>query len=85
MHTKHTPGQWHIENYPPGQTFIYAEDGSIVCEVNHDHRQPEEVEANARLLAAAPAMLDYIRKKAEEGGLHARALLSEIDPSIVWA
>lgn len=58
---KHTPGPWKVESRTTqGQfvteTHIVAEDGSHIAEVS-----PCEIEPNARLIAAAPELLEALR------------------------
>lgn len=83
MQPKHTPGQWAVETYDK-ERFIYADGAAIVCQIETHFRTPEEIEANERLMCAAPRMLEYLIKRAEYGDREARAILSEIIPSIVW-
>ena len=67
--TKHTPGPWALDD-----ESIYAPDGEgwkQVAEIPNWRTNPGEVltpedNANARLIAAAPDMLDALRK-AEKG------------------
>jgi hypothetical protein len=65
--TKHTPGQWHIGS-GNGEGSIFADNGRTrleiggttlypICQVNREW-EDEEDEANARLIAAAPELLD---------------------------
>lgn len=56
--TKHTAGNWTFKKYST-DFGVYSEEGkgydiALVREVNHE----EEAEANARLISAAPALLD---------------------------
>jgi len=56
MKTHHTEGPWHIgKRYPAGA--IYDEKGAEVCAFS-DLLHPAEVAANARLIAAAPELLE---------------------------
>lgn len=43
------------------------------------HSISDEQEANARLIAAAPTMREYIQRKAENGDEEAREILVAID------
>jgi hypothetical protein len=60
---KHTPGPWEVE-HPYGEpgTFIGSADTSLICRlysVDHPSRGgTEECEYNARLIAAAPELLE---------------------------
>jgi len=53
--TSHTAGPWKVnfESFCPEWAIITTAGGSIVANVNADHRQ----EANARLISAAPDLL----------------------------
>lgn len=62
MNTKHTPGPWKLEDGPLGR-YIYA-DGrvwAIACM----YKVADQREANARLVCAAPDMLDVLRRAFE--------------------
>ena len=55
----HTPGPWNVRSE---EAISIDAGGSRVCMLTHltrlfDRRDPEEVAANARLIAAAPDML----------------------------
>jgi hypothetical protein len=60
----HTPGPWTYEYNPytsqDGKEIpafeVYGEEGEKVCDTN-ENRPSEEQEANARLIAVAPALL----------------------------
>jgi hypothetical protein len=67
MHPKHTPGPWRQEGFRIYRDWQPGEKGNLpyiavqsICEVAHDRqglrRGHEENEANARLIAEAPAM-----------------------------
>jgi hypothetical protein len=66
--TKHTPGPWEIERIYTvideimGSLTILAADGFPVCKTNHSlisrNRTTPEILANARLIAAAPELLE---------------------------
>lgn len=68
--TKHTPGPWHIGS-GNGEGSIFADNGRTrleiggttlypICQVNRKW-EDEEDEANARLIAAAPELLQAIK------------------------
>ena len=67
---KHTPGPWHFFN--SGAGLIRSENGKTIAQLKSVLRQgfrkaadlDEEV-ANARLMAAAPVMLEALRYAAE--------------------
>lgn len=67
MTTKHTPGPWEI-NLDDSSNPIIGADKQVVARVAHlaAWRHPLEAEANARLIASAPAMLAAL-EKAEQG------------------
>ena len=50
-----------------------------LAEIDNTGLGPEVEAANARLIAAAPKMYDYIKGRAEDGEPIARQLLEEID------
>lgn len=55
---KHTRGPWRTG--PVDDTIIKGADGSIIANVDGDYNQPDTwpiMEANARLIAAAPDLL----------------------------
>lgn len=53
----HTKGPWHVGERDP--YFVYAADGHMVTDCGRIHvRFIEEMEANARLCAAAPELLE---------------------------
>ena len=61
MNTKHTPGPWHTD--VPDPAFVNYEvrtDQTIICTMGMDMPLEEEA-ANARLIAAAPELLEALR------------------------
>ena len=70
-HAKHTPGPWFIEHLDwaqKGHVFISAKDhgelAQVVWLMENDEimgRNSPEKEANARLIAAAPTMLEALQ------------------------
>jgi hypothetical protein len=56
--TKHTPGPWTVV-YGPDWVAVKARDGICVADASADDEEirESEIEANARLIAAAPDML----------------------------
>ena len=85
----HTPGPWKwssgyetIDGRPTwslvGETDGY---GILSCDGEENSPQGMNDEANARLIAAAPTMYDYIRKCAEAGDSEAMNLLESIHAS----
>lgn len=92
MGTKHTPGPWAVER-PYNEPGIYVTGANprtsnpLICRLM-DQAQAPEGEANARLIASAPAMLGVIRDLVEDFGAMtggsesldvARAILKHID------
>ena len=65
MSTKHTPGPWVARNNEEN-CLVYSEKfgGITLCQHNGAHR--EEHEANARLIAAAPELLEMLDKCAKQ-------------------
>lgn len=57
---KHTPGPWYIE----GTSVFTKQNAFYVAETGHPNRSyvkgPAECEANARLIAAAPELLEVL-------------------------
>lgn len=65
MSAKHTPGPWryYTEPQPNGCPIVGNGQGLMVAMLAHSTRQPEQREealANARLIAAAPELLEAI-------------------------
>jgi hypothetical protein len=60
---KHTPGTWHFEPDGMGDFTIASRNGplAIAAVVNGQVRRPEEHDANARLITAAPDMLGALK------------------------
>jgi len=70
METKHTQGTWHSHD---GQ--IYPEQtGQTICLIPYYDKDNEEQQANAKLIAAAPNMLESLSKLRRE----AEYLLNEL-------
>jgi hypothetical protein len=73
---KHTPGKWTTKIRQPGTMLtVENETGEYVCSLlgGDEHKQE-----NARLIAAAPAMLEALRAVAELANGQGRANLMEI-------
>ena len=61
MKTQHTPGPWYQGcEEEPKSGDIYAEDGSLIAEAFVNGGQ-ETLVANARLIAAAPDLLEALK------------------------
>jgi hypothetical protein len=66
----HTPGPWHInEELSKRATYlVFSGDGNgyLVANVGNYHTDDKECEANARLIAAAPDLLEALRFIADD-------------------
>ena len=67
MKTKHTKGEWGIRfkrriGYNASHTIIYADKEGIAENICEFDGQNKQIEANAKLIAAAPEMLDALQK-----------------------
>lgn len=61
MNQSHTPGPWD-KDYDYGHEFIIStSDGATVCEVASDGELESDAVANARLISAAPELLDALK------------------------
>lgn len=57
----HTKGPWRVG--PVDDTVVTGPDGSVVAEIDGDYNQPDTwpvMEANARLIAAAPDLFEAL-------------------------
>ena len=72
MTTKHTPGPWHIAN---GVQIRSNRDQIAKIWMMRDGEGRE----NARLIAAAPTMHEYIAKRADAGDNEAKQILESIN------
>lgn len=80
-----TPGPWDIEKHEgQGKCFINGAAGLSVAYVYGDSNK--ELEANARLIAAAPEMYEIIKNLARPGINHgeARQLVNRIEGRKVY-
>lgn len=60
MSTKHTPGPWVFESEFGSRAFVNTKDESTYIAIQYcDNR--EEMAANARLIAAAPELLEALQ------------------------
>ncbi len=57
----HTPGPWDVESYGLGGWDI-GKDGAILASRMKWTRRSAESEANGRLIADAPALLDEVKR-----------------------
>ena len=86
---KHTPGPWRVFEHSWCDTSIGAPGTSnAICrlDINHATEESQEADeaqmaANARLIAAAPAMYEYIASSALNGCTEANKLLEAIHAS----
>ena len=60
MTTKHTPGPWHVDTEDQ-DADIHSGFGMVAKTMGHGHAQDGEGTANARLIAAAPELLDALQ------------------------
>lgn len=61
MGLDHTPGPWTVETYAAGNFVIHYDEDNRICFMatpGEKGSDLEQIEANARLIAAAPALLD---------------------------
>ena len=65
----HTPGPWQAARAPHGVMDIFNANGQDILTL---YRDDEETQANARLIAAAPTMLDALHQ--------AEACMSIVEP-----
>lgn len=67
MTTKHTPGEWRVRHNSVGGPFISSDNGTIADVrtfggIHVGGPQHPETMANARLIAAAPDLLRYLKE-----------------------
>ncbi len=92
MSTQYTPGPWHMEAEMisdfPRSLRIYGSNGLFVADCGVGSGATTRGEADARLIAKAPEMREFIARLARPWGAEgdpldiedaARALLAEID------
>ena len=70
MTTKHTPGEWRVRHNSVGGPFISSDNGTIADVrtfggIHVGGPQHPETMANARLIAAAPDLLEALQNIAE--------------------
>ena len=65
--TKHTAAPWHVGMPPPnGEQAIGAENGMMVAIATTGVGMKEETLANARLIAAAPELLEALKEMVKD-------------------
>lgn len=82
----HTPAPWAVQElgghvgYPNWKDYAVRSNENVhIATVGHIDRFYEHSnEANARLIAASPAMFDYITKQANKGDKHAAEIIANI-------
>jgi hypothetical protein len=89
METKFTPGPWRMETEAEPEDdspVVYVCHAATVCDVTticnmlpSRAASVEQRQANAHLIAAAPTMADYVRRKAEEGCDEAARIWEQIN------
>lgn len=76
--TKHTAGPWEVQ----GNNIVATKgnvDVAVIC-YSGEHFTGED-KANARLIAAAPTMYEFIAKVSADGSVEAKAILESINVS----
>jgi len=83
--SKHTPGPWHTGIDDSDKVFAADRDGIAV--MSGGRRYQAERDANARLIAAAPELLEACRvvRNALDAGEHPGRLASVLDAAITRA
>ena len=81
MKAQHTPGPWHINTMETVQATIHAHRGHVatVSRGSMNEVSADEIEANARLIAAAPDLLAALEQCLPILDAHRRAALGEGD------
>jgi hypothetical protein len=75
----HTPGPWEVAGFHGRSEKIEADNKVCVAIMPGWHPEHwEEMDANARLIAAAPTMAEYIQRKADEGDQDAAKIISSL-------
>jgi hypothetical protein len=82
----HTPGPWLIST-PNSNEYTRGVHGAqigddfsfVICDLADDGYPEHEREANARLIAAAPRLYDFVLACKQRGDAGAAALLGEIN------
>jgi hypothetical protein len=70
MKTEHTPRPWCTSVGKSGLTFV-KEDKKYICFMERDLMSKEELYANARLIAAAPDLLEFLEELLDAHKNHA--------------
>ena len=64
---KHTPGPWHID-FDDCEADIHSGFGMVAKTMGHGKEQDDEGRANARLIAAAPELLEALEALVNDFG-----------------
>ena len=80
MKTKHTKGEWEVEILPGGinNTNIISVQPSI-CNCSVKMNNPKEAEANAKLIVAAPELLEALQSIVSCNGAGYRDIKKFVD------
>ena len=84
MTAQHTPGPWEVADclMNEDERWVHSSElGGVIAGVwpwGDDEVGEQQREANARLIAAAPRMYDYISARADTGDAEAVAILEAI-------
>lgn len=64
MTTTHTQGKWIVNDKIRNQLYVERQDGGFVCDLQLDAAADgvESVKRDARLIAAAPELLDVVKR-----------------------
>ena len=76
---KWTPGPWAV-NLEDGE--VYAPDGEVDPQISYvlgENTEPEQYQADCHLIAAAPTMADYVKRRADEGCEEAASIWEQIN------
>lgn len=67
MSAQHTPGPWVATGQASGNyRIVFSERGNWLAEVFADGEWPDTIEADARLIAAAPELLQALKEQVAE-------------------
>ena len=76
----HTPGPWNCNrSSAAGYNIVCSETSPVdVCVISRRDKTTGEIDANARLIASAPTMYEYIASSASNGCAAALKILEAI-------
>jgi hypothetical protein len=80
----HTPGPWAIQEYGDDEApslVIHRDSKNRICfmATPGSHGDPAMIEADARLIVAAPELYEYVKSSASAGCATAQALITKIE------